>query len=278
MSDTSTFSSTNDGVMPGVTGAKTPDQLRAEQQAMNAALNGQPLNPFTQTTQPQGGGFTAEDIERARQQEKEKLYPQLQQVDAMRAELDELKAEREAARKAAEEAEAAAEAARKAAEEEKMSVRDLLVARDQEWNARFNQLEEQRRMSEAMLEKERQYGALMEYRQNRIAALQQENSVIPALYDYIGGDNEEQIEASIADAQRRTQEILMGVQQAQQQAWVGMRGTAPTAPVGGPLENVPLDKPISAQDVSNMSMAEYARNRGRLHQAASQQFYGGRRG
>jgi hypothetical protein len=36
------------------------------------------------------------------------------------------------------------------------------------------------------------------------------------------------------------------------------------------------DKPVSKQDIDGMSMAEYARNRGSLHQAASRQFYGGR--
>lgn len=263
--------------MPGVTAAQTPDQIRAAQaafhlgtdQAAQAALQQQQVPMQQQVSQPQ---FTAEQLEEARRQEKDKLYPQLTQVQK---ELDDLRAEREAERQAREQAEAEAQAAARAAEEKEMDVRQLLERKEQEFNERFNQLEQARQQAEALLQQEHRFQALMQYRQAQLAAAA--DDIIPQLLDTVQGSSEAEIDASILDAKNRSLSILQSVQQAQQQAYQGMRGTALTAPAAGPMENMPVTQQLSAQDIASMSMAEYAKHRGQLHQAASAQFRGGGR-
>lgn len=261
----STIINTGDGVLTGVTPGATPEQLR-RQSAFNAD------NP--QGQQPQGQQnrtFTSEDIERARQQEKEKLYGQLEEV---RTELNTIRAEREAAQRAAEEARQAAEAEARRREEEEMDLRALLTKRDEEYNQRFAEVEEERRRAEALLMKEREVGQLNEYRQQRLS--QEAENIIPELLDYVSGNSAEEIEAAIEAAKQRSASIVAGVRQFQQQQVQGMRGVSSTAPPMGPMETQQEQRPLSAAEIAAMSPAEYMKHRGQLLQASSQQFYGRR--
>lgn len=260
-----TITSTGDGVLTGVTPGATPEQLRRQ----SAFTADQPQGQQQQGQQPRT--FTAEDIERARQQEKDKLYGQLTEV---KTELDQIRAEREAAQRAAEEARQAAEAEARRREEEEMDLRQLLARRDEEFNQKFAQLEEERQRAEALLMKEREIGQLSEYRQQRLS--QESDNIIPELLDYVSGNSPEEIEAAIEAAKQRSASILAGVRQFQQQQVQGMRGVSSTAPPMGPMETQQEQRPLSAAEIAAMSPAEYMKHRGQLLHASSQQFYGRR--
>ena len=93
--------------------------------------------PSTQTAP----AFTAEQIAKARQEEKDKLYPELQ---TMREQLAELKKERDDKLAAEKKARKEAEDAAKAALEADTDTRSLLEQKEAEWNARFEALQADR--------------------------------------------------------------------------------------------------------------------------------------
>ena len=103
--------------------------------------------------------YTEEDLKRVREQEKSKLYPQ---IDSLKEELNILKKEREE-RLAQMEAEKAAaeEEARKKAESE-MDVRQLLEVKEQEWAQKLEAERLERERAFTLLERERQYAELTE--------------------------------------------------------------------------------------------------------------------
>lgn len=210
------------------------------------------------------GRFTTEEVEKIRKEEKEKLYPVIEElknkVTTIEKEREERLAAEAAARKAAEE-----EAKKKA--EEEMSLKELLQQKEQEWNQRFNQIEQERQAQAALIERERQFAELMNYRQQAMAAA--EDDIMPELRDLVTGNSPEEIDASISQLKDRTSRILeqvSGQVTAQRQS---MRGTTVTAPPVGPAENDSAYQTFSAEDISTMDMATYAKNRDRLLGAAS---------
>ena len=105
--------------------------------------------------------FTADDIVKARAQEKAKLYPQ---VEKLQEELAVLKKEREeraaleaerAAKRQARESERTAE--RKRQEEAELEVRDLLAKKEEEWAVKLNSERQEREKAFALLEREREF-------------------------------------------------------------------------------------------------------------------------
>lgn len=222
--------------------------------------------------------FTEKDIQRVRQQEKDKLYKRIEDADtrvkSMEEQLTILSQEREAAIKQAEErAKAEAEALRQR-EVEELSAKDLLAKREdefnqrlnqveEEWQTRFNDLEAQRQAQEALLEKERYLQSLESYRQRRLH--EEQETIIPELRDLVSGNNEEEIENSIAVLRDRSSAIIESIQQAGQQT--RLRGAPVTAPPTGPLENQQEYQTMSADDIRNMPMDQYVKMRERLLQA-----------
>src|SRR5437660_5876708 len=77
--------------------------------------------------------FTAEDIEKARKEEKDKLYKSIEDMKGQLAAITQEKAERE---KAAKEAEKQAAQAAKAKAEEELSAKELLAKKEAEWEER----------------------------------------------------------------------------------------------------------------------------------------------
>jgi hypothetical protein len=80
-------------VFEGASASPTPAQIAAQQNAAGfhagttAAQQPQGQQvPFTGQQAP--SGFSAEDIEKARNEERQKLYPQLQSVEQMKADLE----------------------------------------------------------------------------------------------------------------------------------------------------------------------------------------------
>jgi hypothetical protein len=210
--------------------------------------------------------FTAEDIAKARAQEKAKLYPQIdkmaEELAALRRREDEraaLEAERSAKRK---EREAQRLAEVKKAEEDEMSFKDLLQAKEQEFQKQLEAERLEREKAFAILDREREFNELQQYRQQRLE--QERENIVPELIDLISGNNKDEIERSIADLTARSQKIFDSVAQVAQQSRKEMVGTRITSPASGPLDNDSEQRSYSPNDINNMSMADYAKNRAKL--------------
>lgn len=199
--------------------------------------------------------FSADDLTRARQQEKDKLYPQLEQL---KAEVERLRQEREAQaaleqqhREVAEAEQARlAEDARKKVEEE-MSLRQLLETRTQEMELRFQEMQRERDRQEAIIVKEQQLRELVTYREQQKAAAV--DTIVPELLDLVDGSTFEEIDASIARLQAKSAAILEQVREATQTSRASQVGVRP---YGGPTGADPLDT-YSEKNPADMSMAEY---------------------
>lgn len=203
---------------------------------------------------------TAEDlIAKAREQEKAKLYPQLERL---KEEVASLKKEREAAEaaEAAKRAEAEADAKRRA--EEEMSVRELLQQKEMEFAAQLEAEREERERAFALLERERQFQELQAYRAERIEA--ERDNIIPELLDLIDGGSPDEIETSIQNLKDRSARILDSAQQAMQSARRDMVGTRTTIPASGPLDTDSENRSFSPEDISKMSISDYQKYRERL--------------
>lgn len=183
---------------------------------------GQQIPPGTNLTVnavPPGEYFTAEQIAAARQQEKDKLYPQLEQLKAQNAEFQtQLEAlnSAEAARKAAADKAAADQAALdKTAAEQKMSVAELMESRERELadrQAAF-EAEQARKLQEletqqALLQRETEFQAVASYTQRRVLEERAARSIIPELEDFIDGKTVEEVEASITRLKEKTAKIM----------------------------------------------------------------------
>ena len=217
------------------------------------------------------GQYTAEDIARARAQEKDKLYPV---VEKMKEELSVLKKERE--EQAAKEAER--REARKAREaeaaklkekelEQELGFKELLEKKEAELQAQLEAERAEREKAFALLEREREFQELSAYRQQRLEA--ERENIIPELIDLIKGNSKDEIEQSISELTNKSAKIFESVAQASQQTRKEMVGTRVTVPASGPLDNDSENNPYSSTDINNMSMADYAKNRAKLLGSAS---------
>lgn len=228
--------------------------------------------------EPTSKYFTEEDINKARQQEKDKLYGRLEEAQnrmkSMEEQLSVLAKEREEAIKQAEEKARAEAELQKQRELEELSAKDLLTKKEdefnqrinsveQEWAEKFQQLEAERQAQAALLEKERSLQALEVYRQRRVH--EESESIIPELIDLIQGNSEEEIENSIGVLRARSSAIIESIQQASQPT--RLKGAPVTAPPTGPLENNTEYQTMTADDIRNMPMDQYAKMRERLLQA-----------
>lgn len=208
--------------------------------------------------------FTAEDIARAREQEKQKLYGRLKDMET---EVERLRREQEERmqREAAEAAEA--EARRKALEEEELSAKELLAKKEAEWQAKLEEERQERERAFALLQREQEFQALQEQRAAILA--RESNNILPELLDLITGNTAEELEASASALRERSERVLASVAQASQQSRQTQVGTRVTVPASGPLDNDPDYVSNNPIDLQNMSMAEYAKNRQKLLGSAS---------
>jgi hypothetical protein len=222
--------------------------------------------------------FTEEDLTKARQQEKDKLYKRIEDADsrvkAMEDQLSMLTSEREAAiKEASERAQKEAELLRQR-ELEELSAKELVSRTEEEFKSRLNQvelewqdkfakLEQERQAQEALLEKERYLQAVESYRQRRMS--EESETIIPELRDFITGNNEEEIENSIAVLRDRSNAIIESIQQATQPG--RLRSAPVTAPPIGPLDTQMEYQTLSAEDIRNMPMDQYVKMRDRLLKA-----------
>lgn len=203
--------------------------------------------------------YTEDDLAKVRSQEKDKLYPQ---IESMKEELAALKREKEeaAAAKLAEEQERVAR--QKAEAESEMEVRDLLKVKEQEWQEQLERERQERERAFALLEREKAFADLQNYRSQRLE--QERDNIIPELVDLITGDTQEDVEASIAGLKERSARILESAQSAMQSARKEMVGTRVTTPPAGPMETNSENRQFTAEDISSMSMNDYAKYRERI--------------
>lgn len=217
-------------------------------------------SPSTVTPAPSSGKFfTEEDIARVREQEKNKLYPQLEK---MREELTALQEkERHAQEEARLRAESEADEARRKAESE-MDVRALLEQKESEWQQRLAEERGERERAIALLERERAYQELETFRQSRLQ--EESDNIIPELADLVTGETPEEIDQSIAGLKERSSRILDSAQAAMQSARRDMTGTRITAPGTGPLETQSAQQTMTAADIAAMPFEEYVKHRSKL--------------
>ena len=213
-----------------------------------------------------GSVYSAEDIAKAREQEKAKLYPQMEK---MKEELSSLKKAREeqAAKEAEREQRNAEELLRKEAqkkeeEESELSFKDLLKKKEQEFQAQLEAERLERERAFALLEQERKFQEVMNYRQQRVE--QERENIVPELIDLIDGNSADEVEQSIAMLKEKSARILSSAQQAMQSARQQMAGTRITNPAAGPLDNDSEQKSYSPDSIREMSLADYAKQRAKL--------------
>jgi hypothetical protein len=248
-----------DGMPVGEGATVTADNVTSQ-----ISANVPPIN----VTLPPQQYFTAEQLEAARQQEKDKLYGRMttleETLNGFKTEVETLRAAREAAEQLAQTRQAEADAAAKKAEDEKLSVQELLAKRDAEWQQQQADLTQKIETERAIMAKERELQSLAAYIQRRVAEEIASDGIIPDLVEYITGASEEEVEASITKAKEKTASIIAGATR---------MGGAPTpppvapgvSPTGfaptGPLDTLSGQQQYSADDISKMSLSDYAKFR-----------------
>lgn len=237
-----------------------------------------------------GQTFTAEDIARARSEEKDKLYGRIdtltQTVTALNEQVGGLTAEQQREKAAAEEEKQRLEAAARAKEEEELDAKSLIARKEQEWQQqlaattqtweqKFNEQAEKAAAAEAAAAKEREFGDLRDY---AIAAVKQvEDKIAPQLLGFVQGNTREEIDASIARAIETTDAIAeemqaaLGGQVPVQQPFVpGQPPAAPQIPgtrvTTGPSGVDPgaQYQQLTAEQINAMPMDQYAKLRGQI--------------
>lgn len=236
----------------------------------NPAGNGaQSPNPSSVAFQHGATGervFTAEDIAKARKEEKDKLYPELNSLKEQWAEaqktLQTLADQRTAEQAEVDRKEAEKQALAQAKKDEEMSAKALLEAKLKEtndtWESRFAQLQQERESERAVLAKERQLTELVDYRNSQLQVNSTE--IAPQFHNFITGETKEQIDNAIAQAKVATQSIAEEVAQARTQQTQQARGVSPTGYTAlGPLDGTMGQKQYTAEDINKMSMADYTK-------------------
>ncbi len=218
------------------------------------------------TTSTSGQTFTVEDINKVREQEKNKLYPE---IDRLKEELKSVQDTLSAKAQAEAEARAAAEEEARLKAEAEMDVRELLKVKETEWETRFREqaeaiaaAEEERQRSVQLLQMEQQYQELLAYRQSRLD--EAADSIMPELRDLATGNTREEIDASIQNLIDRSNRIVDSVKQATQSARQQMPGARVTYPANGPLDNNLEPNSLTTEQIAAMSPSEYAKHRATL--------------
>jgi Skp family chaperone for outer membrane proteins len=172
-------------------------------------------------------------------------------------------------RKTAEKQEAdrikAIEDAQRAKEEAEMSAKDLLAKRDQDFNARIEQIQRENEQRIALMEQEVKYNQLQAYIQRRAA--EEGNNIVPELLDFINGNTPEEVESSIEVLKAKSAAIAESARTAGVRQRTQMPGVAPSSGpnVGVTPLDMPTDRQFTAEDIRGMSMQEFAALRKKIN-------------
>lgn len=251
-------------VLPVVSGAEDGDPDPDDGNTITLPPETPPPTQRRQSRQPRT--FTEEEVERIRQEEKDKLYSRLGKVDDLETQLAELTRERDERKKAEAKAQRDADAARKKAEEEEMSAKQLIESKEKEWQSKFEVEQQERRKIEILMEKEREFAGLQVYLNQRM--LQEQEYIMPELQDLVAGNSKEEIDASIEQMKQRTAQIMGHVEARFTGQRAAMPGVAPTGgPPVGPVEGQQSFQTMSLDDLKNLPMDQYQQLRPRLMEA-----------
>jgi hypothetical protein len=262
----STVADTGGGFITGVDPRQAPPTVADTQPQHNQT--GQPpvqivMNGATgSTAQPQGTFYSEEQVAQMRAETDARLAAMDEELRTLREDRE----QREAAARAEQERLAAEARTR---EEEAMDVRQLLERRDQEWQQRWEQLQQERERDQAIFAKEREWQALQDWKRDRVA--QEAPYILPELQDLISGNDTAEIDASIEMMKARTQQILANVQEAVTSTRPPLRGASLTGQpsMGGPMEQQMSTEQISEDDIRKMDNKTYGQYRDRLMRVAT---------
>lgn len=261
MSNDSNITNTGSGILVGVDPAQPRTQesnYQPQQPRPDQAVSQPVVTPVVQPPPQPQPRFTEEDIERARQQEKDKLYGRIEELSTgLKSMQEERQAEQAERQRLAEEA----EAARRAKEEGEMEVRDLIAKREQEWTSQIEELKTRFDADRAVFEKERYLQEIAVYRRDRIE--QEEQFLLPELRQFITGSSPEEVDNQIEEMKRMTEQIVSNVAAAYQpQPFRG--GAMPSVPPVGPMEQLPEHQQLTPEMIRDMDMKTYERYREQL--------------
>lgn len=210
-------------------------------------------------------------IEDIRKEEKDKLYPQLEEL---RGTVQTLTKEREAEHAAEiERQQSAAKEEQDRLLAEQTEIERLALAQ-QETNRQLEIFREEADTQRALREREAEFAELERYRYQRIEQLGEQ--IAPQFRDLVRGSNQDEIEASLYDMASRTSQIAEEFNQVLESQGLQMRRqTAP--PVTGTPSNEPgtgdvngdRQVTLSPDDIRNMSIEEYSQYRTQLLRASS---------
>jgi hypothetical protein len=217
----------------------------------------------TNSTDKSSKFYTEEDLAKVRSQEKDKLYPQIEELKNKLSVLEKEKEEK-AARKAAKAAEEEAKKAEKQKQKmfEESKAKDLIKLTAEELREELERERQERERTFALLERERQFAELQAFKQQVIE--QERENIIPQLTGYIQGNTQEEIMASVEALKTQSASIMNDALTAAQNARKEMAGTRATLPASGPLDINSESRQFSAQDIAAMSVNDYAKVRDRL--------------
>ena len=243
----------------------------ADNQEVMDAIAEQTVAAVQGNVEPLMAGFTADDLAKARAQEKAKLYPQMEKMQeelakakALAEELAAKEAERETKRQAKN---AERETKKKQEQEKELSFKELLSKKEQEFQSQLAAERLERERAIALLDTERKFQDLMNYRAQRIE--EERDSIVPQLIDLVSGSSQEDIEQSIETLKAKSAGIMQDVQQATMNAKQSMAGTRITAPASGPLDNDSEHNPLTIDPSKGISMDDYIKNRHKYLGAAA---------
>lgn len=228
-----------------------------------------------------GRTFTEEDVEAIRKQEKDKLYRTLEsekeRVNILSSQLDLFSKERDEQARLVFEAAQREDEVRRAREQEELSAKELIAVKETEWtqklsaaetgwNQKLEAIQAERDQAAALLMAEQNFQVMQAYKNRR---LQEEgDSIVPEFVQLLEetsgfGNTEEEIDRAISTLVTKSYSMLEAIQQSAPPQ--RLRGVAPTGATStGPLDNTMEQQILTAGDIKNMSLADYAKVRDRL--------------
>lgn len=208
--------------------------------------------------------FTAEQVEAIRQQEKDKLYDKLSKQDDLingfKTQLETLNADKQQRDAAIAKAQSDAEEARRREEESKLTAQQIVDQRETEMKRQQEEFQRNMDFKIAAMQKEQDFLRLQSFIQRRVAEEMKNDTIIPDLVEYIGGETEEEVEASITKAKEKTANIVNGAA-GLSSGTPNPGGVSPTGGPSGPLDSITGPRQYSKEEIAAMPMSEYAKFR-----------------
>jgi hypothetical protein len=240
----------------------------------NLVVQEPPADPAQQPPgrQARSGGdpqvFTADDVEKIRQEERARFGTLTSQLDEREQELARLRQVEDERVKAEEKARRDIEKAEKKKKEEEMELRDLIAQKDTEWEQKLADERQERERALALLEQERRHASLQNYLAQRM--MEEGEFIAPELRQLVGGNTPEEVDARIKELQDISASILGNTQQYVAQVNAQRPTAGVTAPPIGPADMTASTRTYTPDDLKALTPEEYADQRESLLRAASQ--------